>query len=203
MGPLKKDSSSKQRDNATASTHSSNTRLATCFYSWQTMRAYFLDMVWPFSHCSRHTHTDTLVTWLWRCFCARQAYIVCRARGGLWCNQYQISAVSLWALIPSGSLDWLLAAYAIPLLSPTSPVFPLPFFFWYLLSLSAHYSPLSIRLHPPHTTPHLLTLPFFHPGSHFCSLVFFFHLFLHLHHVVIIPVIALPLTMFFLHSLLV
>lgn len=68
------------------------------------------------------THTHTHVTWLWCCFAVRQAYIVCRARGGLWFNQYQISAVSLWALILSGSLDWLLTAYAIPLLSPTSPV---------------------------------------------------------------------------------
>lgn len=67
---------------------------------------------------STHTHE----TWLLRCFSVKQAYIVCRARGGIWCNQYQISAVSVWALILSGSLDWLLTAYAIPLLSPTSPV---------------------------------------------------------------------------------
>lgn len=66
--------------------------------------------------------TQTHVTWLLRCFSVKQAYIVCRARGGIWCNQYQISAVSLWALILSGILDWLLTAYAIPLLSPTSPI---------------------------------------------------------------------------------
>lgn len=29
------------------------------------------------------THTHTHVTWLWCCFAVRQAYIVCRARGGL------------------------------------------------------------------------------------------------------------------------
>lgn len=98
------------------------TCLATCFCTWQAIKAYFLDMVWPFSHCSQQTHTHTLVTWLRCCCSVRQAYTMCRARGGLWCNQYQISAVSLWALIPSGSLDWLLTAYAIPLLSPTSPV---------------------------------------------------------------------------------
>lgn len=68
--------------------------------------------------CATHTHE----TWLQHSFSVRRAYIVCRARGGLWCNQYQISAVSLWALILSGSLDWLLAAYAIPLFSPTSPI---------------------------------------------------------------------------------
>lgn len=120
-----------------------------------------------------HTHTDTLVTWLRRCFCARQAYIVCRARGGLWCNQYQISAVSLWALIPSGSLDWLLAAYAIPLLSPTSPVFPLPFFLVPTLSLPITLCSLSV------CTPHTPLPPFSHSRSFTLApvsapLVFFF-----------------------------
>lgn len=75
-------------------------------------------MVWPFLHCfPAHANTRVWETWLRSCFSLRRAYIVCRAEGGLWCNQYQISAVSLWALILSGRLDWLLTAYAIPLLS--------------------------------------------------------------------------------------
>lgn len=82
---------------------------------------------------------------------------MCRARGGLWCNQYQVSAVSLWALILSGSLDWLLTAYAIPLLSPTSPVSssfvptlcPLLFLLYVCLSFYAIPSPSSHFFPPP------------------------------------------------------
>lgn len=125
---------------------------------------------------STHTHTRNLAQ---RCFSVRQAYIVCRARGGLWCNQYQISAVSLWALILSGSLDWLLTAYAIPLLSPTSPVAssfapilcPLLFLYLYVLALLHSFTFL------PFSSPY---------SSHF-------HLSLHLFPVIIISVIALPL----------
>jgi len=91
-----------------------------CFCAWQPTKAHFLDMVWPFLHCFQHTHIRK--TWLQHCFSVRRACTVCRVKGGLWCNQYHISAVSLWALILSGTVDWLPTAFAIPLFSPTSPI---------------------------------------------------------------------------------
>lgn len=50
------------------------TCLATCFCTWQAIKAYFLDMVWPFSHCFQHTRMK-LGSWavsLWsrRTLCA-------------------------------------------------------------------------------------------------------------------------------------
>lgn len=117
------------------STHSS-TDLATCFCSWQAMKAYFLDMVWPFWHCFEHTLTHG------SSFDSTQ--FVCKA--GIHCVQgfdvidirFQLfdceSSFGLAALTDFWLLMQPTPTYSLPL----SSVLTLPLVQLYLLSPSPH-----------------------------------------------------------------
>lgn len=138
------------------------TCLATCFCTWQAMKVYFLDMVWPFFTLfflffrNTHTHIDThiccnlapvlLLLWGRRTLCAgrEEGFDVINIRFQLFHCE-----LSSWV---AALTDFLLLMQSHSFLPPHP--FPLP-----LYLLSAHYSSFYTSVSP--FTPFLHLLPIF------------------------------------------